>query len=159
MCKKLTVWGQSLVQLLSSAFPSCIQKLSYLMEGQWDLLRATSWFLHIHRDAPRLAPWVWACVCVWSQPWGRDPQPVFDCRACPATQLSAAGVGPASGMGCSRASSLSTNIVVCSHRVHRNPQILVVQVREPVWQVLHSPGIWVPSNLISTACPHWSCGS
>lgn len=54
--------------------------------------------------------------------------------------------------------SLSKNVVVCGHRVHRSPQILVVEVREPVWQVLHGPGIWVPSNLISTSCLHWSCG-
>lgn len=60
-------------------------------------------------------------------------------------------------MGRSCAASLSTNVVVCSHHVHRSPQILVVQVREPVWQVLRGPGIWVPFNLISTACLHWSC--
>lgn len=33
-----------------------------------------------------------------------------------------------------------------------SPQILEVQMREPVWQVFHSPGIWIPSNLISSVC-------
>lgn len=37
-----------------------------------------------------------------------------------------------------------------------SPQILEVQMREPVWQVFHGPGIWVPSNVISPVCLHWS---
>lgn len=37
-----------------------------------------------------------------------------------------------------------------------SPQILEVQVREPVWQVFHGPGTWIPSNLISSVFLHWS---
>lgn len=29
-------------------------------------------------------------------------------------------------------------------------------MREPVWQVFHGPQIWIPSNLISPVCLHWS---
>lgn len=37
-----------------------------------------------------------------------------------------------------------------------SPRILIVQMREPVWQVFHGPEIWIPSNLISPVCLHWS---
>lgn len=33
-------------------------------------------------------------------------------------------------------------------------QILEVQMREPVWQVFHGPGIWILSNQISPVCLH-----
>lgn len=110
---------------------------------------APAWFLPMDRDAPTLAPSVWAGVLVKSQPWGRDAPLASDSRACPAALLSTARVGPAPDMGCSCTALCCTNIVVCAHHVHRSPQILVVQVREPVWQVLRSqefesPLIWSP---------------
>lgn len=37
-----------------------------------------------------------------------------------------------------------------------NPQILEVQMREPVCQVFHGPGIGIPSNLGSPVCLSFS---
>lgn len=52
--------------------------------------------------------------------------------------------------------SLSTNIAVCRCRLCGKPQILEVQMKEPVWQVFHGPGFGTPSNLGSPVCLYWS---
>jgi len=139
-------------------FPSPTYPEAELLDGESTRPSESTCLVSAHTQRRSQACSLGLGSCLGLEPgMGRDAEPVFDRRACPAAQLSAGGVGPAPGMGRGRAAPFPTNVVVRRHHVRRSTPVLMVQVREPVWRALHRPGIWVPSNLISSACLHWSC--
>lgn len=90
-----------------------------------------------------------SCVFSWNQPWGGTPK----------LPLTADHVQPWAHVLWDQPLARDMTMQCCFPKAATASTEALkfwwCRLREPVWRVLHSSGIWVPYNLISAACLHW----